>query len=221
MRACGKREREGEGERHRARAESGEQAKAKWGASIAFARECERERVEGTGHYKDAENERKKCIAIKRTIIWRFTVGRSSRVGWWWWWRRSLLFFLSRLAFLLPFSLSFAQHATSGLSSQTALLFLLASTPGFFAVPLPFFVKRPTTRTAKTTTTQCNNTLFSLIILIIIGIPRAEATSISSCRTDTGTQCMFTYGALCSISTFGWLFRARQLRSDRPVKHAQ
>ena len=63
--------------------------------------------------------------------------------------------------------------------------FSLPVPPGFFAVPLPFFVKRPTTRTTKTrtTTTQCNNTLFSLIIIIIIiGIPRAEATSISSCE---------------------------------------
>ena len=123
-------------------------------------------------------------------------------------------------------SLSFAQHATSGLSSQRALLFLLASTPPFFRRSSSFFVKRPTTRTARTTT-QCNNTLFSLIIIIIIiGIPRAEDTSISSCQAGTGTRCAFTCGALCSISAVDCLcfdrnLRERKLRSDRPLQRRE
>ena len=76
------------------------------------------------------ERTRKKSITIKRTIIWRFTVGRRSDVGWWWW-RRSLLFFLSFIAFL---SLSFALHATSGLSTHTVLLIALVADVPIFSL---------------------------------------------------------------------------------------
>ncbi len=46
---------------------------------------------------------------MKRTIIWRFTVGRRSSVGWWWWWR-SLLCFPPRIAVLRLLSFCAACH---------------------------------------------------------------------------------------------------------------
>lgn len=162
MRACRKRERERERDPRAANRRRRSEGQAK--------RARERNRVKGTGHYKDAENERKKCIAMKRTIIWRFTVGRSSGVAWWWW-RRSLLFFLPlSLSFALhfSFSLSFAQHATSGLSSQTTLPFLLTTSP-FFAVLLPSFCKkRPMKTTTATTRWRYDVTTTSFFLPILI-----------------------------------------------------
>ena len=86
-----------------------------------------RRRSEGqaNAHTREREQEQKgqdstrikrtqKCNAVKRPIIWRFTVGRRWSVGWWWW-RRSFFFFSSSITFsrshtLLFFSLRCIQH---------------------------------------------------------------------------------------------------------------
>jgi hypothetical protein len=125
MHVCGKRERETERE---PRAANGR----RWSEGQANASEKESKRDRTPQGCR--EREKKKCIIVKRTIIWRFTVGRRSGVGWWWW-RRSLLFFLSCITFL-SLSLSFALHATSGLSGHTTLPILLTTTRFFFAVLL-------------------------------------------------------------------------------------
>jgi heme/copper-type cytochrome/quinol oxidase subunit 4 len=75
----------------------------------------------------------------------------------------------------ISLSLSFALHATSGLSSRTALPILLYYYPIFFSLFFFFPVKK-----TNNGGTQCNNNLFSFIIIIniIIRILRAYGTSI-------------------------------------------
>jgi heme/copper-type cytochrome/quinol oxidase subunit 4 len=75
----------------------------------------------------------------------------------------------------ISLSLSFALHATSGLSSHTALPILLYYYPIFFSLFFFFPVKK-----TNNGGTQCNNNLFSFIIIIniIIRILRAYGTSI-------------------------------------------
>jgi hypothetical protein len=162
MRVCGKREREGE--RDRARAESSE-------GEVRDKQTRARKRVKRTGHHKDGENERKK-MHYNQTDDY-LTLYRWSSFGCW-------LVMVTTFSSLLPLSrcislsLSFALHATSGLSSHTALPILLYYYPIFFS--LFFFSVKKTNNGG----TQCNNNLFSFIIIIniIIRILRAYGTSI-------------------------------------------
>ena len=114
-----------------------------------------RERVKGTGHHKDAENERKK-MHYSQTDDY-LTLYRWSSFGCW-------LVMVTTFSSLLPFlhyislSLSFALHATSGLSSHTTLPILFTTTRFFFRCSSSssssfFSVKRPTTATHNVTTT--------------------------------------------------------------------
>jgi hypothetical protein len=107
-------------ERSRAQVESSEQAKEKWGASN-HAQETRRENKKDRTSQGWRER-KKKCIIIKRTIIWRFTVGRRSSVGWWWWWR-SLLCLPPRIAFRARSLLRSMQHLVCPVTQRYLLFF--------------------------------------------------------------------------------------------------
>jgi len=132
MHVCGKGERERQSaSRERRTGEDevrGKQARA-------------RKRVKGTGHHKDGENEKKKNALQSNgrlfdalpLVVVRVLVGDGDDV-----------LFSSPLPFshCISLSLSFALHATSGLSSHTTLPILLTTTRFFFAVLLFFSLQK-------------------------------------------------------------------------------
>jgi hypothetical protein len=150
--ACVRKERETERE---PRAANGR----RWSEGQANAREKESKKDRTPQGCR--EREKKKCIIVKRTIIWRFTVGRRSGVGWWWW-RRSLLFFLSCITFLSRSRLRCMQHLVCP-ATQHCLFFLLL--PDFFSL---FFFSFFLCKKTNDGDTQCNNSLFSFIIIRIL-----------------------------------------------------
>jgi hypothetical protein len=133
-----------------------------------------RKRVKGTGHHKDGENEKKK-MHYSQTDDY-LTLYRWSSFGCWLVMVTtfsSLLLFLSRIAFLSRSLLRCMQHLVCP-AIQRCLFFLLL--PDFFSLFSFFFLCKKT----NDSDTQCNNNLFSFIIIIIavIRILRAYGTSI-------------------------------------------